>query len=146
MKRINLSFYLEAPPTVLSKFLVARRKIQRKAKFPNKTSISIYNWSGPISSETQHKIQGNHHLFTPNTDIRTFANLQNKEEKLMDKPHSSSLLVKTSILSQMIRLCLYIFCNEFKELQNGSKDKIKWQIDEMDTCIQKKKTQSRLPQ
>ena len=99
MKRINLSFYLEAPPTVLSKFLVARRKIQRKAKFPNKTSISIYNWSGPISSETLHKIHGNRHLFTPNTDIRTFANLQNKEEKLMDKPHSSSLLVKTSILS-----------------------------------------------
>lgn len=113
MKTLKSSCYLKAPLTDLSKFLVARRKTARKAKFPNKTSISIYNYSQQTYIMRQiTKSNVINDLCIIKTRHTTFASLQKKEERLMDKPHSSSIFVKTSILSKMNKV-LYKFWINF---------------------------------
>ena len=112
----QLKLYLEAPLTVLSKFLVARRKIERKAKFPNKTSISIYNWS----QETyliRHIIKSKVIMIHSNPK-QTYKPLKiskiKKKSSWINPIPLHSLLKPVSCL-RWIRLCLYTFWNEFKE-------------------------------
>ena len=116
MKTINLSFYLEAPATVLSKFLVARRKIERKAKFPNKTSISIYNWSQEtylIRHIIKSKVIMIHSHLKQTYKPLKISKIKKKSSWINPIP-LHSLLKPVSCL-RWIRLCLYTFWNEFKE-------------------------------